>query len=43
MYKALWKIDPPDDRLVKTVIVSDRINKDLAVACKFYDVELLVV
>ena len=43
MYKALWKIDPPDDRLVKTVIVSDRANKDLALSCRVYGVELVVV
>lgn len=43
MYKALWKSDPPDDRPVATVIVSDRANKDLSLACKIYGVELLVV
>lgn len=43
MYKALWQSAPPDDRPVKTVIVSNIANKDLALACKIYGVELLVV
>ncbi len=43
MYCALWKSDPPDDRLVVPVIVSNVANKDLALACKVYGVELLVV
>lgn len=43
MYKALWKIDPPDDRLVVPIIVSNIANKDLSLACKVYGVELVVV
>ncbi len=43
MYKALWLQDPPDTRAVNMLIVSDRANKDLAYACKYYNVDLIVV
>jgi len=43
LYKALWESDPPDDRPVNCIIVSDRANKDLSLACKTYGVELIVV
>lgn len=42
LYSALWKIDPPDNRPVSTVIVSDRANKDLILACEIYGVKLFV-
>jgi len=43
MYKALWFSDPPDARAVSLAIVSDRSNKDLIVACEYYNVDLIVV
>lgn len=43
LYQSLWKSDPPDDRPVVPLIVSNFANKDLVLGCKFYGVELLVV
>lgn len=43
MYKALWLQDPPDARAVSLTIISDRANKDLVYACKYYNVDLIVV
>ena len=43
MYKALWDLDPPDPLPVSLAIVSDRANKDLILACKYYNISLIVV
>lgn len=43
MYRALWESDPPDNRLVKLFIITDRANKDLSAVCPIYGVELVVV
>jgi len=43
MYNALWRGDPPDGRGVRLSIISDRLNKDLIEACKYYNVDLLAV
>ena len=43
MYKALWSLDPPDTKPVVLAIVSDRANKDLLLACKYYNIQLIVV
>ena len=43
MYRALWLSDPPDNRPVSMAIVSDRENKDLKIACQFYNIKLIVV
>lgn len=43
LYKALWDLDPPDNKPVSLAIVSDRANKDLIRACKYYNVGLFTV
>ena len=43
MYKALWLSDPPDNRPVTMIIVTNSLNKDMKIACKAYNVELLIV
>ncbi len=43
MYRALWLADPPDSLPLRLGIVSNISNKDLEVACKLYDVEIIVV
>ena len=43
LYKALWLSDPPDSRSVRMTIVTNTFNKDMNIACKFYDVQFIVV
>ena len=43
MYKALWLSDPPDARPVSMSVVTNSFNKDMNIACNFYDVEYIVV
>ena len=43
MYKALWLSEPPDRRPVSMSVVTNSFNKDMNIACKFYDVEFIVV
>ena len=43
MYDALWRLDPPDNKPTSLAIVSNIANKDLILACKFYNILLIVV
>ena len=43
LYKALWLSDPPDSRFAGMTIVTNTFNKDINIACKFYNIDFIVV
>lgn len=42
-YHHMWKQDPPDDKNVKLILVSDRFDQDLASLCLSMNIEYIVV
>jgi hypothetical protein len=42
-YQALWLLDPPDSLPISVAIVTHNSNRDIVLACKHYNVQLIVV
>lgn len=42
-YKTLWEEDPPDDRLVTPVIITDNTNKNIVRVCSMLNIVILLV
>lgn len=42
-YQALWLLDPPDSRPISLTIVTHNSNRDIVLACRYYNVRLIVV